>query len=147
MTLSDFFSKLTTPDLSVTIKNAVEDVITFISGGYLGVESDILTRNVASWSAGGKKVEVIMARLDGVLTLSADVAEITAVGDTATVTVTAASGDVTAVSSDEEIATVEVAGDYIVITEVAPGTASIAVTSNETGDYEAKTVTISVSCA
>ena len=147
MTLNDILSKLTTANLSTTIKNAAEDVITFVSGGYLGVESDILARTVESWACNGKMLEIVMARQTGELTLSASTASLTSVGDTETISVTAHSGELSAVSSDEDVATVSINGTTITIEEVAAGSATITVTSAATGDYDEATATISVTCS
>lgn len=146
MTLSDILSTLTTTTLSVTIKNATSDIITFTSGGYLGVESDILGRTVDSWNLNGGRMNLVMARQTGSLTLSATTASLTSVGDTEAITVTAHTGEISAVSSNEEVATVSVNGTSITIEEVAAGSATITVTSAATGDYEEATETISVTC-
>ena len=146
MTINDFLSALTSTKLSVTIKNAVETVITFISGGYLGVENDILTRTIESWADNGGNINIVMARQTGTLTLSADSVALASVGATDTVSVTAHTGEVTVESSDEAVATAEINGDTITITEVAQGTATITDTSAATGDYEEATETISVTC-
>jgi len=147
MTLNDILSKLTTANLSTTIKNAVEDVITFTSGGYQGVESDILARTVEAWALNGRNLEIVMARQTGELTLSANTATLTSVGDTETVSVTAHTGELSAVSSDEDVATVSINGTTITIEEVAAGSATITVTSAATGDYDEATATISVTCS
>lgn len=65
----------------------------------------------------------------GVLELSGDDVLINAINGTATVTVTSASGVVTAESSDTDIATVSVSGTTITITAVDFGSATITVTS------------------
>lgn len=147
MTLNELLSALATTTLSVTIKNATDDVITFTSGGWRGVEDDILARTVASWSVvNGRNVEIVMERQAGTLTLSANTASLSSVGDSATVTITAHTGEVSAVSSDETVATVTLNGDTITIEEVAAGTAMILVNSAATGDYEAATATVAVTC-
>lgn len=147
MTVNDILSTLTTENLSVTIKNAVADVITFISGGWRGVESDILSRTVASWGVpNGRNVEIKMARETGTLTLSDNSISLASVGATDTITVTAHTGVVSAVSSNEEVATVSINGDTITVEEIGAGTATITVTSAATGDYEEATATISVTC-
>lgn len=146
MTLNDILSALTTANLSVTIKNATDDVITFTSGGYQGVESDILARTVAAWSVTGRNVVIEMERQTGTLTLSANTVSLASIGATDTVSITAHTGEVSAVSSDEEIAKVYINGDTITVEEVAAGTAMILVTSAATGDYEAATATIAVTC-
>ena len=146
MTLNDILSKLTTANLSTTIKNAAEDVITFVSGGYQGVESDILARNVKSWAVNGKNLDIVMEQQTGTLTLSASTATLTSVGDTEDVSVTAHTGELSAVSSNEEVATVSVSGTTVTIEEVAAGSATITVTSAATGDYAEATATISVTC-
>ena len=147
MTLNDILSKLTTANLSTTIKNAAGDVITFVSGGYQGVEGDILARTVEAWALNGRNLEIVMARQVGELTLSASTATLTSVGDTETVSVTAHTGELSAVSSDEEVATVSVNGTTITIEEVAAGSATITVKSAATGDYEEATATITVTCS
>ena len=147
MTLNDILSKLTTANLSTTIKNAAEEVITFVSGGYQGVESDILARTVEAWALNGRNLEIVMARQAGTLTLSASTASLSSVGDTENVSVTAHTGELSAVSSDEEVATVSVNGTTITIEEVAAGSATITVTSAANGDYEEATATITVTCS
>lgn len=146
MTLNDILSTLTSNAVSVTIKNATSDVITFTSGGYLGVESDILARTVESWNWNGGKMNLVMARQTGTLTLGASTATLTSVGDTETVSVTAHTGELSVTSSNEEVAKATVSGTTITIEEVAAGSATITVTSAATGDYAEATATISVTC-
>ena len=53
MTLTQFLSTLTTDNLSVTIKESGESgatLITFTSGGYASIESDLLAKSVVSWA-------------------------------------------------------------------------------------------------
>ena len=146
MTLSDILSTLTTGTLAVTIKNATNEVITFTSAGYQGVENDILARTVESWSFNGRALVIEMARQTGTLTLGASSASLTSVGDTETVSVTAHTGELSVASSNEEVAKATVSGTTITIEEVAAGSATITVTSAATGDYAEASATISVTC-
>ena len=153
MTLQNFLSALTTENQSVTIADSTGTLITFTSQGYASVESDILARDVESWGVTNKGISVTIAAIpkpDGYLTLSADSAALTSVGDTEDITVTSASGDVTAVSSDVTIAevTVDKSGTDPIITieEVAEGSATITVTAAETATHKAATATIAVTC-
>ena len=86
----------------------------------------------------------------GSITLSANTASLTSVGDEAEITVTAATGAVSAESSDDEVATVEVdttgANPVITITEVAAGEATVTVTSAETETHTSATATVAVTC-
>ena len=88
---------------------------------------------------------------NGTLTLSANTATLSSVGDTEDITVTAASGTVTAVSSDTEIATVSVdtsGTDPVVTVEaVAAGTCTVTVTAAETAQFKPATADIAVTCS
>lgn len=154
MTLLAFMQACTTNKMSVTISDAAGEIITFNSEGYEGVESDILAREVTSWNVTNKGLNVTLSSATkpaGTLTLSKNSVSLASVGDDDTVTVTAATGAVTAESSDSSVATVAVdttgTDPVITITEVAAGTATITVTSAETAQYQAATDTIAVTCA
>lgn len=147
MTLQTLLSTLTTDNMNTSIQTHDSTIITFVSSGYLGVESDILARDVETWAVSGRNLDIVLDRQTGTLTLSANSATLTSVGDTETISVTAHSGDLSVVSSDEDVATVSIEGTTITIEEVAAGTATITVTSAATGDYAEKTATISVSCS
>lgn len=155
MTLQAFLAAFNTPDISVKLSDPTGDIITFNSQGYEGVEADILAREVNSWGlASSKMVAVQIAAVPkpaGTLTLSKDEVALTSVGDTDTVTVTEATGDVTAVSSDLAVATVTIdksgTDPIITIEEVAQGSATITVTAAETPEHQAATATISVTCS
>ncbi len=155
MTLQAFLQAFSTPDISVKLSDPTGDIITFNSQGYEGVEADILAREVVSWGlASSKMVAVQVAAVPkpaGAITLSKDEVTLTSVGATDTVTVTEATGDVTAVSSDLTVATVSIdksgTDPIITIEEVAQGSATITVTAAETPEHQAATATISVSCS
>lgn len=152
MTLQAFLQAFSTPDISVKLSDPTGDIITFNSQGYEGVEADILAREVVSWGlASSKMVAVQVAAVPkpaGTLTLSAYTAALDSVGDTEQITVTAATGDVTAVSSDLTIASVSVdktgTDPIITVEAVAEGSATITVTSGETEEYQAATKEIEV---
>lgn len=62
MTLSDFLSALSTDNVQVTLKDASGTLITFTSGGYASVESDILAREVSGWALDkNNKITVTLA--------------------------------------------------------------------------------------
>ena len=151
MTLQTLLSTLTTKTLQTTISDSSKKIITFVSEGYEGVESDILAREVVSWGTKGNNLDIIITAVPkpaGTLTLSAYTAELESVGDTEQITVTAATGDVTAVSSDLTIASVSVdktgTDPIITVEAVAEGSATITVTSGETEEYQAATKEIEV---
>lgn len=150
MTLKTFMETCTTTKMSVTISDSTEDIITFNSEGFAGVESDILAREVESWGISNQKtLNVVIADIvkpAGTITLSKDNVSLESVGATDTVTVTEATGAVSAVSSDEEVATVSVEGTTITIEEVGEGTATITVKSAETSEYQEATADIEVIC-
>lgn len=148
MTLQALLSTLETNNVTVTIKTAVGDIITFTSGGYQGVESDILAREVESWSVniGRRSVDVLLSRQAGVLTLSSDTVTLAAIDAEDTVTVTAATGAVSVSSSAETVATATIEGNTITVKEVGAGSATVIVTSAAEGDYDAVTKTIAVTC-
>ena len=50
MTLRDFMICLTNANLNVGLSDENGDLITFVSGGYASVESDLLDRKVKKWS-------------------------------------------------------------------------------------------------
>ena len=50
MTLREFMSCLTNATLNVVLSDENGNLITFISGGYASVESDLLARKVKKWS-------------------------------------------------------------------------------------------------
>ena len=50
MTLNQFLSSLSTDNLQITLRDTSGVLITFISGGYASVESDILERQVSAWA-------------------------------------------------------------------------------------------------
>jgi hypothetical protein len=61
MTLLDIISALNTKEVTVTVKDSAtdKDIITFISEGIAGVESDLSARPVISWSIiGASKITV-----------------------------------------------------------------------------------------
>lgn len=61
MTLLEFISALSTDDVNISVVDSTTDkaIITFISQGYEGVESDLTARPVVSWSlVGAGKVTV-----------------------------------------------------------------------------------------
>lgn len=82
----------------------------------------------------------------GTVSLSDNTASLTSVGDTATITVTEATGAITVESSDKDVATASVSGTAITITEVAAGSATITVKSASSTDYREATTTIAVTC-
>lgn len=155
MTLLAFLQAFTTQKISVTLSDPTGEIITFNSEGYEGVEADILAREVNSWGvASSKAIAVQVAAIPkpaGSITLSKDEVTLTSVGATDTVTVTEATGDVTAVSSDLAVASVTIdksgTDPIITIEEVAEGTATITVTAAETPEHQAATATISVACS
>lgn len=61
MTLLEFISALSTDDINISVVDSTTDkaIITFISQGYAGVESDLTARPVVSWSlVGAGKITV-----------------------------------------------------------------------------------------
>lgn len=61
MTLLEFISALSTDDVNISVVDSTTDkaIITFISQGYAGVESDLTARPVVSWSlVGAGKITV-----------------------------------------------------------------------------------------
>ena len=147
MTIQAFLEALTTAGLATTITNGTKNFITFQSEGYEGVEGDLLARDVDSWDVNGRNLKVVTPKQTGTLNVSKSTMSLSAVGDTDTATYSNATGDVTAVSSDETVATVSIEGTTITVEEVGAGTATITVTSAEADDYTAATKTIAVTCA
>lgn len=154
MTLQAFLSSCSTTKMQVTISDSTGEIITFNSEGFAGVENDVLAREVVTWGVTTQRtLNITIADVEkeaGSITLSANTASLTSVGDEAEITVTAATGAVSAESSDDEVATVEVdttgANPVITITEVAAGTATVTVTSAETETHTSATATIEVTC-
>ncbi len=154
MTLQAFLSSCSTAKMAVTISDSKGEIITFNSEGFAGVENDVLAREVVTWGVTTQIIlNITIADVEkeaGSITLSANTASLTSVGDEAEITVTAATGAVSAESSDDEVATVEVdttgANPVITIAEVAAGTATVTVTSAETETHTSATATIEVTC-
>ncbi len=62
MTLSEFLGALATNNIQVTLKDTSGELITFTSGGYAAVESDILAREVSGWALDkNNKISVTLA--------------------------------------------------------------------------------------
>lgn len=154
MTLQAFLSSCSTSKMQVTISDSNGEIITFNSEGFAGVENDVLAREVVTWGVTTQRTLTItiadVEKEAGSITLSANTASLTSVGDEAEITVTAATGAVTAESSNEEIATVEVdttgANPVITITAAASGEATVTVTSAETDTHTSATATVAVTC-
>ncbi len=60
MTVNEFLSTLTTTDRSITLVEGDTELITFVSGGYASIESDILERMIESWSIANGKIRVVL---------------------------------------------------------------------------------------
>ena len=154
MTLQAFLSSCSTAKMAVTISDSKGEIITFNSEGFAGVENDVLAREVVTWGVTTQRTLTItiadVPKEAGSITLSANVASLTSIGDSAEITVTAATGAVTAESSDTDIATVEVdttgTDPVITIEEVAAGEATITVTAAETDTHTSATATVAVTC-
>ena len=154
MTLQAFMSSCSTSKMQVTISDSNGEIITFNSEGFAGVESDVLAREVVTWGVTTQRTLAITIadaeKEAGSITLSANTASLTSVGDSADITVTAATGAVSAESSDTDVATVEVdtsgANPVVTITEVAAGTATVTVTSAETDTHTSASATVEVTC-
>lgn len=152
MTLQAFLSSCSTTKMQVTISDSTGEIITFNSEGFAGVENDVLAREVVTWGVTTQRtLNITIADAEkeaGSITLSANTASLTSVGDEAQITVTAATGAISAESSNDEVATVEVdttgANPVITITEVAAGEATVTVTSAET--HTSATATVAVTC-
>lgn len=154
MTLQAFLSSCSTTKMQVTISDSTGEIITFNSEGFAGVENDVLAREVVTWGVTTQRtLNITIADAEkeaGSITLSANTASLTSVGDEAQITVTAATGAISAESSNDEAATVEVdttgANPVITITEVAAGEATVTVTSAETETHTSATATVAVTC-
>ena len=154
MTLQAFLSSCSTSKMQVTISDSNGEIITFNSEGFAGVENDVLAREVVTWGVTTQRTLTItiadVEKEAGSITLSANTASLTSVGDEAEITVTAATGAVTAESSNEEVATVAVdtsgANPVITITAAASGEATVTVTSAETDTHTSATATVAVTC-
>jgi len=154
MTLQAFLSSCSTAKMQVTISDSTGEIITFNSEGFAGVENDVLAREVVTWGVTTQRtLNITIADVEkeaGSITLSANTASLTSVGDEAQINVTAATGAISAESSNDEVATVEVdttgANPVITITEVAAGEATVTVTSAETETHTSATATVAVTC-
>ena len=146
MTIQAFLEALTTSGLATTITNGTKNFITFQSEGYEGVEGDLLARDVDSWEVNGRNLKVVTPKQTGTLTVSKSTMTLASVGATDTATYSNATGVVSAVSSDETVATVSIEGSTITVEEVGAGSAVITVTSAEADDYTAVSKTIEVTC-
>jgi hypothetical protein len=99
-----------------------------------------LTGTLREYEDGGAKITVTVAKPleSGAVSLATTEGEIT-VGDSTTVAITEnlSEGTLSAVSNDDAVAKAEIADGALKITSVAPGEATITVTSAANGDYEA----------
>lgn len=93
------------------------------------------TAKTASWTIG---------KADGSLTLSADTATLDSETTTAAITVTDPTGEVSAASDDEAVATVAYSEGTVTITRVGAGTATVTVTAAASDNYNAATADIAV---
>ena len=154
MTLQAFLSSCSTKKTQVTISDSTGEIITFNSEGFAGVENNVLEREVVTWGVTTQRtLNITIADVEkgaGSITLSANTASLTSVGDKAQITVTAATRAISAKSSDNKVATVKVdttgANPVITITEVAAGEATVTVTSAETETHTSATATVAVTC-
>ena len=61
MTLNEFLSTLGSEKISVNLSDDNGDLISFVSGGYASVESDLLAREVKRWKVdGASAISVIL---------------------------------------------------------------------------------------
>ena len=154
MTLQAFLSSCSTKKTQVTISDSTGEIITFNSEGFAGVENNVLAREVVTWGVTTQRtLNITIADVKkgaGSITLSANTASLTSVGDKAQITVTAATGAISAESSDNKVATVKVdttgTNPVITITEVAAGEATVTVTSAENKTHTSATATGAVTC-
>lgn len=118
---------------------------------------DVLPGFIDLSNVGGTVDEITAAELatmwkdDGILVLDKNTIVLTSAGDTSDVTVTAATGSITAESSDTDVATVSVdttgTDPVVTITAVAAGSATVTITSAESSGYKAIVEEVSVTCS